>query len=317
MLRKDKSLKILEKYLYIRSYESEKQVEGKMLFFTVVLLGICSSYTDIRYHKIKNTHLLLALALGAFSYIYMVISGKMLMTNFLFLNFFIGTTISIIFYVMHVWAAGDAKLFIAYVFLASGLKPPGNLGFPALALLANIFLISLMIVLLLQVKNCLSGSKIMCKKTFLVNIAKRVSNIFLIIFSFGWIIAKILQQIAGYFNPIINIVMLFFCYHLLFKVISVLGEKKKNHIILGLFSVGIILRFLIFPGDFLPEFLFAYSKQILGYTLLFVSINVLFEFAEQKEDYLAFSPLIFTGVLLSYTDFLYLCVQGISLLRGL
>ena len=84
---------------------------------SVVVLGILSSITDIRFHKVKNRHIAVFACLGLVLQVATIALDSSL-TLSLLINIFLAFAISVAFYCAKIWAAGDAKLFSTIIMLA-------------------------------------------------------------------------------------------------------------------------------------------------------------------------------------------------------
>ncbi len=106
-----------------------------------IILGIISSVTDFKNKKIYNKNIILALIVSIL--VYAVLWNQieiMYIKNYL-INLGISIAISFLFFYFKIWAAGDAKLFLAIVFMIPYeiYEVQTNNVFPALYLLIMIF----------------------------------------------------------------------------------------------------------------------------------------------------------------------------------
>jgi len=83
----------------------------------IILLGIITSYTDIKFGKIKNNHILLALLFSFAAYIYLISTLPTYRIEYI-IELIIMLALSIftgfIIWYSGLWTAGDAKLFFAF-----------------------------------------------------------------------------------------------------------------------------------------------------------------------------------------------------------
>ena len=128
-------------------------------------LGILTTYTDIRYHKARNKHLLIFAVLGV-----MIQNANCILfpdTILLSLeNIILTFAVSVAFYALKIWAAGDAKLFSVMVMLMPYCmyKESFHMSFPAFFTLGATFSVALLFVLvesvLLFVRDCKRHNKV-------------------------------------------------------------------------------------------------------------------------------------------------------------
>lgn len=150
-----------------------------MLYFFlpgIILLGIITSYEDIRGRGIRNKWVLLGLvyAFAVFSALvgYLMFSGSGVSPGYLgdyFLNVLIALAFGYIIWHVGLWSAGDAKLFLAY----SALVPLSvySIGyiavFPSLTVFINtLVLILIFLIVGLLVKTGIRQKFEVIKKTF-------------------------------------------------------------------------------------------------------------------------------------------------------
>jgi len=85
----------------------------------IILLGILTSYEDIKERKIRNkyvvTALVLAIAINAVLYFGNIIVLNQILDQLIVILF--SLVIGIVLWLMQMWSAGDAKLYIAFVAL--------------------------------------------------------------------------------------------------------------------------------------------------------------------------------------------------------
>lgn len=114
----------------------------------ILLLGVRATYTDIRWHKVFNKDLTIFLIAGiAMQGTYFIMLGTGSLFRY-FINWVLCLLFSYLFYIFHIWAAGDAKLF-SLVALLVPYKIYGALDlelFPAFYMLGCIFSIALVCV---------------------------------------------------------------------------------------------------------------------------------------------------------------------------
>jgi Flp pilus assembly protein protease CpaA len=109
------------------------------IIITIIAFGIWSSYTDIKYGKIKNYLVLLLFLCGFLINIFITKT----FINFFYsslINFLIAFILAFSMWLFNLWSQADAKLFSAFAFLLpiTSYKQI-YLGFPALTVLINTF----------------------------------------------------------------------------------------------------------------------------------------------------------------------------------
>jgi Flp pilus assembly protein protease CpaA len=142
----------------------------------ILFLGIITSYTDIKYRKIKNKWIIAALLyafIGFGSIVFFSYMADLELNRDFFvetlLNFIISIMVGVIFWLNGYWSAADAKLFSAFAILTPlSVYSYGRIAvFPAL----NIVLLSYLLiagVLLIE----------MARKARLSHLAKSIKSVF-------------------------------------------------------------------------------------------------------------------------------------------
>jgi len=118
----------------------------------ILLIGLISSYTDIKYQKISNKLILVGMSYAILVNISLAIYSFLSRSSntFIILNYYsnylingiIAVILSFFMWKYKIWKGGDAKLFFAFVFLLPLSTYSNNYIdiFPALVLLINIFI---------------------------------------------------------------------------------------------------------------------------------------------------------------------------------
>jgi len=239
-----------------------------ILFFmlpAIIVLGIAASWTDLRSHVIKNSHLVIALTYGFFAYVVYFYLEQAKGTPILndMLGVVINTTITMVasYMLWHVaiWTAGDAKLFIVFAFLVpisvyqKGFVP----FFPGIALLVNTFVpffIFYFIKLLIFTSKKMKLEAL--KSAFNL---RRVGALIITLFALLWPINLISTWLASY-NPLLSQLLsnIFVVVLVLFVLITLIERMTM----LAFFKIAVILslaRLLfdrtIFTGAFLQQFI--------------------------------------------------------------
>lgn len=213
----------------------------ELIFFLplIALFGIITSYTDIRFGKIKNKHLtlfaLISLAFYAFLIIYYIISDISIKITYFrdfIVNFLIAICFGVVFWVSKIWSAADAKLFAVYSLLLPLSFYSNNYFsfFPSLAILINTFVPIFMVFLLVFVPYVLIEKRKQLAKTFK---RKEILNFLITIF---WIsgLPRLLYLVLGFRINIVGMMIIIISLSALLN--ATFGEK--------IFAVSIILAIL-------------------------------------------------------------------------
>jgi Flp pilus assembly protein protease CpaA len=150
--------------------------------FLISLLGVISSYTDIKWGRIPNwlvfPMLPAALLLAWFS------STDVLL--FLF-NALIAFAFGFLLYLARLWSAGDSKLFLAFAMLfPPGLYPSNFVFFPAFSIVLNSFVPAFLALTVLSLLRTTPAEKLDALKSTLEPSA--LVSLALILFAFYWVL---------------------------------------------------------------------------------------------------------------------------------
>ena len=113
----------------------------------IMLLGIITSYEDIKEGKIRNKYIIFSIIYSLLIYFILILMYSLKGTlrgeyiSGLIINIFFAIIIGYAFWKSGVWTAGDGKLFIAYAFLVPLTEySEGYVTFfPSMVLLVNFF----------------------------------------------------------------------------------------------------------------------------------------------------------------------------------
>jgi len=211
----------------------------------ILILGIITSYTDIRYGKIKNKTILFSIIYSLLAYFLLIFILKEQTTS----QYLLQTTINIISalligYLMWdvgLWTAGDGKLFFAFATLIPLFqynKASYIPFFPSMNILINTFIpIFLFFFIQLMFKTSLAQKKKSIKKA--LN-PKKLWFLFLLLFSLSWVIESLFKT----FNITLNY---FFTIILFFIIIMPLLKLLPKHLYTAIGAIC-ILR-IIFDKD--------------------------------------------------------------------
>jgi len=213
------------------------------MIYLILMLGIITSYTDIKYGKIRNLHLALVFLLGlAYSFwqkipVFDINIALALLTGYML--WYVG-----------IWTSGDAKLYMVYAFLLSGM----NDTFSSVSILANTFIPFFLFyftrLLFLVPKKKLSST---LKSSFS---PKKIAELVFILFALTWpihllsnILAEPFPQIAELFKNLFVVILFLF---IMFRVIQTAFNVTKIMIVIAL--LRLIFDRSIWGMDFMLEF---------------------------------------------------------------
>lgn len=285
---------------------------GMIYFDTgVILLGIFTSYTDLKYNLIKNKHLLYGIIYGTLVYLYLFITkGISVSLDKLIVNLIIAISISFSLYLSGLWSAGDTKLFIVYSFLLPKNKYSSIFMYSCLAIFINVAIISTAAAIILETVKMARKPIIYIKKIFTTGNIKIFLKSLLIIFSLTWIVSFAFKT-ASFVNPVVYFITLYLSYSLVYAMISKISKYKP--ILITLLAAGIIERYFLQPEAFLSiNSLISYTFLTTKYTFICIILRMIFinegeivkEKAiafngQRKKTRISFAPFMLAGTLLT------------------
>lgn len=227
---------------------------------TVIFCLICT-YTDIKFRKIRNTHIIFMIMIGTYAqavyYHFDLVSYRSILTLVLG-----GAVFTFLFYYWGIWAPGDAKLCFACMLL---LPPIGSISTPVssitympVVLSINIFVPSLCLVIVLVLVRTSARQKISALSSLLTNKAQALKDSTLLI-PFMLIVFAVTRQILNWaLSPILEALELpSYLYYLVYlsfslliarKILAEIRQKisKKHIIILAVSSCLVALGLALF-----------------------------------------------------------------------
>lgn len=223
----------------------------------LIITGITTSFTDIKKGKIMNKHIIsVILFVFTANIIYFRDISRVIpiifnMSFSLFMGFMI--------WLGNLWTAGDAKLFVAYSSLLSGLLMSSSFFTIPVLIMINTVTPIFFFYLFLIMKKTTRNEKI----EVLMDVfkPKNVITISLFIFSFTWIV-KLLSSYASFIsNYFVTITLLFLILYLITNVL-------KTDILKVSLAIGISRIFLDFSNIFTISFAKDFIFILLGFLLL-------------------------------------------------
>lgn len=292
-------------------------MESKIYYYLmpfIITMGILTCYTDVRYHKIKNIHLLFLSFLIILLYIFLFVFKRYFSVDFLklfFLNFLTSLIIGFIFYINKLWGAGDAKLFILYSLLILPNKYSNILPLFSFVLFTNTFLISTIMLLPFLI---IKYGKEIFQEVIRLGILWEPTKTFLITFSIVWIVRPILEVIKFENDFFINFTLIYLLYFFIYRLIY----KFKKNVLLIIILIGLFLHILTDPSAFAINNLIILFKKILCYSIIFYILRVMIYkkgISTSETNRIPFAPFLFIGLLISQTKFLLKIISFISVLQ--
>ena len=237
------------------------------LFLPIILwLGIITSYSDIRFGKIKNKHLLIALFAGLFLWGVLISNGIVDFKEFLSMIVYAMSSLFLGFFLwlMKMWSAGDAKLYSVFILLIPLSVYNLISGWPIVAVLTNIFFpILLFLIASMFIKSNHKQRVSVLRK---ITNPKILGNYFLFIFSLIWLINLFFGFFGIQLNYLISIIVIIGVSRAIEKLFQKDFFKKRKlkqiHFLLFLALLRIVFQyellisltfwfsFLIFTGGY-------------------------------------------------------------------
>lgn len=198
----------------------------------IILLGIVTSYEDLKNNRIRNKWIVWALvyAIALYHFLYLFFRIYPLdITHFysLLLNGILALFVGVLLWFLNVWTSGDAKLFFVYVLLVPPFFTLGSVHLYFHEMLINTFIpIALYLVFSAVEKTSLQEKLLSMKRVFSF---KSLLTMVLLVFTLTWPVAYMLSLTGspGFVIPIVLVIALFF-------------QQKKS------LSSGKIMNVLIF-----------------------------------------------------------------------
>lgn len=244
-----------------------------------LILGIVSAITDFRDKKIYNKNLLILFIISCITYMIFI---RLVELDCIFnysVNLFISIIVSFCFFYFNIWAAGDAKLFIAIIFMIpfEVYEVSSKNIFPALNVLIIIFSVAFLYIVCETIYLWIKDKKKIERLGFLsLNKYNIKDNI--ILYFMGYFLSSIINSIAYTFFEefsLNNSGMLVLCIMLtLMFVYRVIQNKIKMY----LFSFIFLLLNLIY------YLLYGFNIGIINIHLLLIVIIIML-FRRISEEY--------------------------------
>lgn len=283
---------------------------------SILILGIITSYTDIRYKQIKNKHLLLGLISGLLIYLYLYYSHlRIISIPFFIMNILLALCLAYFLNWKRLWSAGDAKLFIVLSFLFPFSRHQNLFKFPSLVLFISISIIGFFSVLIIEFKNIFMNIKYL-KPIIFKDKFRSLFYSFLIVYAISWLIWFLFKKVS-FSGQFFVFALIYLCYYFIRRWLKKIRSQKLFFSSVLLF--GVILRIF-----FQPEIVFSLSKtfqyffRILKYAILFNFLDlllILINTERLKKKDIPFAPFMFLGTFLAETPIISYIMGLLMLLK--
>ena len=236
-----------------------------MILYLLPLLafGLISTYWDMKKGIIKNKLILAMLITAVIVHVSSLLLSPSLFSLLppLMLNMGFSIFVGLLLWVISIWPAGDAKLFIAFSSLIPlGLFEQINQPFPSFDFLINTFVpIFFAMFIFLLVKSESSAIKKSLKFTFN---PYNMFMIFIVIVGFLWFIIKSVAFLGIFMNYFIIIIILFIIMEIFNKIVPVNMEY--------VYVFLVILRLIL---DYRTVFTLGYLYELISIIFAFVIVR--------------------------------------------
>lgn len=287
------------------------------IFYPVIIvLGILTSYTDIRFGIIRNKHLLFFIIIGLATYSYLFIIHHHSFSDGYrwILNLFLGMGIALLLYFTNVWSAGDAKLFAVFCLLMPTQKYSDIFPFASIVLFFNTFILGAVVVSLSSINRIVTSKTQIFHKIFSIESLKELGDSFYVIVCLAWISSFIVHRFMPEITGILRFLILYVSYH---TINSAMHNYVKSRVVACVvYGLGILARFYIQPWYFTGASILHYIKITLCYTFSFHCLYTILASDNKDKENLPFAPILFLGTLLSNTNFLNTVMNLLMILRS-
>ena len=249
--------------------------------FIAIVLGIISSVTDLKSKKIYNKNIIYAVIVAIIVYVLLWNEIEVMYIGNYLINLVISVVISFLFYYFKVWAAGDAKLFLAIVTMIPYelYEVETKNVFPALYLLIMIFGTAFIYVFF-ETIYLWSKDKERIKKVKELKLGKAEIKEFIIRYLMGYFIILFINNITlEFFNEfrVNNAGLMLICNMLiLIFVYRVIRVEKQSIIVGSIFLICNIIYYIVFGLN-----IYNFDIKI----LLLVLIIMIFRSISEKYNY--------------------------------
>lgn len=228
----------------------------------IVILGIFTSYTDLRYGKIRNSAIVFAFVYGiaAIGGIYLF-KGFEINANYIIQtlsNLVIALLIGFFVWLIKGWTAGDGKLFTAYAFLIPvfNYAPHSYIPyFPGLNIMINTFVPLFMVLSIVGIFK--AGVKDVSERLKIIFSPKSLFAVLILVFSGSWLMGIMLSYLPQELILLEYIASLIFFYAVYDTMESKTSKKEIKLAIYVLLVLLLVLRMIfdknVFSADSLAS----------------------------------------------------------------
>lgn len=216
-----------------------------------ILLGIVAAITDFKDKKIYNKNVLIAITVSILSYFIFYKQMEIMYIKNYLINLLISVVISFLFFYFKIWAAGDAKLFLALIIMIPFeiYEVPTSNVFPALYLLIMIFCTAFIYVVLetiiLWIKDNEKFEQLKVSKLQTEELKELIIQYFM-----GYFVILFINNISFKIFPEFTIknggLMLLGNMLILIFVYRVIRETKKSLTTIIIFVIANVIYYAIF-----------------------------------------------------------------------
>lgn len=230
----------------------------------ILILGVITTYTDLKGGKIRNKHVIIALAYSFTAYMILIFSNVNTIRAGYFIELLIMCTFSLvtgfILWYTGLWTAGDAKLFFAFATLIPlSVYKHGHIPyFDSTNILINTFIpVFLYLSLLLMLKTNLKQKIFFLKESIR---PREVLELAVFLFAFTWAMELVFKAA--------NLPMDYFAIVSLLFVITIILEKTTSVSLPKIILITSILRIMFDPSIYSFEFVKRFVLIIALFILL-------------------------------------------------
>ena len=233
------------------------------IFLIIISFGIWTSYTDIKFGKIKNVSIILLLFSGLVVNIFF---SKTLVNSMsqTFINSGIALLVGFLMWNFGFWSAGDAKLFFVFSFLVpiTIYKKGWVSYFPSYIILVNTFVPIAIFFLLYSIAKI--DWKFLKKELKKMFSPSSISNMILILLGISSLFKIIYKFLNFEINLVFQIVFMFMFFEIL--------KKAKKYYLKVLCIIFIVIGAIVSPGT---TFTLSFAKNFLTTFLIFQGLRLL------------------------------------------
>jgi Flp pilus assembly protein protease CpaA len=273
-----------------------------LFFLLIIITGGFTSVTDLRHKKIKNGQMIIIAVAAVILIVIKGISDKSLPMLQLS-SFGCAIIIAWVFYKNDLWRGGDAKLFTLYSLLMPATFYESRIFLPSIALFANAFIIALIYLGLLFIRDSFTNPKLITENILKNFAPSYIIKSILMTLCVSWIIFPLFRAggLAKYG---------FLSFLSFYLIIASLGKQLSRVIYNKFFAVtafvcGLFLQYKFSPGFFLWERFSLYLSTVIIYSVFSIFLYRGTKGIAESNERIPFSPFLFLGCLSSYTPFLW------------